>query len=96
MAAKKTTKKAPKPVKDAAARQREAEIILVQLQDLGFPDVELARPAALLRAFAEQGVGATETFRYDGFGVEVLVQLSTQPHVTSFARVRRLTTQRGC
>lgn len=79
-----------KKVKDQASRRREAENILVQLQDLGFPDELLEKPVQALRDFVDQGLGVTQTYKHPEMGVELLLQLSLQPHVTSFARVRRV------
>lgn len=85
-----------KPVKSPEARAREAEMIREQLDQLGFPEEALRAPRGVLEAFRDEGRGATEEFRYPDLGVSVVLQLSVQPHVVSFARVRRLTTQRGC
>jgi hypothetical protein len=79
-----------RPVKDAATRAREARLITSQLEDLGIPEADLAPLKAALDAFAREGHGLTETYRLRALGVRVTLQLSTQPHVTSFARVGRL------
>jgi hypothetical protein len=79
-----------KPVKAGEARAAEAALILRQLQDLGFPDEDLRLPREALAAFADRGEGMTDVYKYRHHGVEVRLQLSTQPHVVSFARVRRI------
>lgn len=87
--------KAAKPAKAAKAeevRRREAEMILVQLGDLGFPDETLSGIRRALDDFC-QGWGSTSTHAFPDLGVTVLLQLSVQPHVTSFARVRGRPTQ---
>jgi hypothetical protein len=76
--------------KDEAARRREAEMIRVQLEDLGFPAGALADVAAALDDFASKGWGLTRTFRMPELGVAVMLLLSTQPRVTSYARVRKM------
>ena len=80
---------APKKTKSEEERRREAEMIRVQLEDLGFPEEALHGVKRALEDFGGKGWGATETFKFPGLGVSVLLLLSTQPHVTSYARVRR-------
>lgn len=82
--------KREKRVKDEAARRREAKMLMGQLEDLGFPEETLTSVRAALEDFATEGYGVTRTFPFREFGVSVLLQLSTQPHVTSFARVRKM------
>lgn len=79
-----------KPAKRPEARAKEAEMILIQLEDLGFPAQDLEDVRQALEAFVRDGTGWTHTYKRRHLGVEVLLQLSTQSHVTSFARVRRL------
>lgn len=86
-AAKAKAVKAAKPVKTEDVRRREAEMILVQLGDLGFPDDALSGIRRALDDFC-RGWGSTSTHAFPELGVTVLLQLSLQPHVTSFARVR--------
>lgn len=81
---------ANKPSKAREDRAREAEMIRRQLDDLGFPEESLKGIMATLEAFVEEGVSATQTFKFRDLGASVLLQLSMQPHVISFARVRRL------
>lgn len=82
--------KPPKPRKDADARRREARLIRTQLQDLGIPDQDLEPVGAALDEFVDRAEGVTRTFKLPHLGVAVLLQLSMQPHVVSFARVRRV------
>lgn len=79
-----------KAAKSEEARAQEARLIAIQLQDLGVPEEDLAAMKAALRVFADEGVGHTQAYKLRHLGVEVLLQLSTQSHVVSFARVRRL------
>lgn len=72
------------------ARRREADAIRVQLGDLGFPEEALREVDAALHEFREDGWGLTKAYKMPDLGVQVLLQLSTQAHVTSFARVRKL------
>lgn len=78
-----------KPAKQEEARAREAEMIRVQLEDLGFPEDDLKPIKEALQTFVDRGEGWTETYKLPHLGVEVLLQLSMQPHVVSFARVRK-------
>lgn len=78
-----------KPVKDEPAREREADLIRRQLEDLGFAHDVLGDVYAALDRFATRGEGSTTTHRFPGYGVKVILLLSTQPHVTSYARVTR-------
>lgn len=71
------------------ARRREAQLIGGQLDDLGFPEETLVDVRAALEEFAARGYGVTKTFRFRELGVAVTLLLSTQPHVTSYARVSR-------
>lgn len=71
------------------ARRREAGAIRAQLGDLGFPEEALREVEAALEDFCT-GWGLTKTYRMPELGVAVLLQLSTQAHVVSFARVRKL------
>lgn len=76
--------------KAAEARVREAEMIRSQLDDLGLPDTdEVVAIRAALDEFARDGVGTTRTWTLPGFGVRVTVLLSTQAHITSYARLHR-------
>lgn len=80
-----------KAVKTAEARAAEALLIESQLSSFGFPaDEVLDAPRAALRAFAADGVGSTTMQRLPALGVSVMLLLSTQPHVTSYARVSKL------
>lgn len=81
--------KTPKPVKTPEARAREAELIRAQLADLGFAHDALTGMVADLDRFSAEGVGCTATHRFPEYGVRVILLLSTQPHVTSYARVTR-------
>lgn len=83
-----TAKPAAKETKSQEARAREARMILVQLQDLGVPERALEAMRATLDDFVG-GVGATQTWTLRDEGVKVTLLLSTQPHVVSYARVRR-------
>lgn len=89
MSAKKTPRPARQP-KSAEARAREAGMIRTQLEDLGFPAQDLEEIREALDAFVRDGASWTGTYKRRHLGVEVLLQLSMQAHVTSFARVRRL------
>ena len=81
-----------KPVKEASVRRREAEMIRAKLDDLGLAEEALRRgiiPA--LEDFVDRGWGSTTTHAFAEYKCSVLLQLSLQPHITSFARVRRIT-----
>lgn len=71
-------------------RRREAEMIRVQLEDLGFPESALDAPKKVLEEFADKGYGSTTTHRLPDLGVAVVLQLSMQPHVMSFARLKKI------
>lgn len=66
-------------------------MIRVQLEDLGIPPDTLALRGvtSALNDYAAKGWGLTQTFRLPELGVAVLLLLSTQPHITSYARVRK-------
>ena len=70
-------------------RRKEAELIRSQLDELGFPEESLKDVQAALSDFC-QGWGSTRTFKFPDLGVSVLLLLSTQAHITSYARVRKL------
>jgi len=90
MGKKKTTARAARPVKDREARAAEAEMIRGQLDDLGFPAYDADPLHKALRDFADLGYGTTEKHSFPHLGVSVTLQLSTQPHIVSYARVSRL------
>ena len=85
----KPAKKTPKTPKTPEARAREAELIRTQLADLGFAHDALRDVVADLDRFANEGLGCTATHRFPEYGVRVILLLSTQPQVTSYARVTR-------
>lgn len=78
-----------RPPKEEDARRGEAALIGGQLDGLGFPEEALADVRAALEEFVSRGYGVTKTFRFRELGVAVTLMLSTQPHVTSYARVSR-------
>lgn len=78
-------------LKDQEARRREAEMIRSKLDDLGIAEEALRRGiVTALEDFAERGWGSTTTHSFPEYSICVHLQLSLQPHITSFARVRRL------
>lgn len=79
--------KTPKPPE---VRRREAEMIRVQLEGLGFPESALESPNKVLEEFVTKGYGSTTTHRLPDLGVAIMLQLSMQPHVMSFARLRKI------
>lgn len=81
--------KEPKEPKSREARAREAEMIRTQLADLGFP-TGASDIWGALDEFVDMGFGLTRAWKFGDLGVEVMLLLSTQPRVTSYARVRRL------
>ena len=84
-------KKRVRAVKDEAVRRLEADTIRAKLDDLGMADEALGRaiqPA--LEDFAVRGWGSTAAHTFPEYNIAVLLQLSLQPHIPSFARVRRL------
>lgn len=82
--------KQPKQTKTDDARRREAELIRAKLRDeLGITEDALVQVLRALDEFADKGWGCTQTFKVPEYGIVVLLQLSTQPHISSFARVRR-------
>jgi len=78
-----------KPVKSREVRVAEAVAIRRQLADMAFPAQDIQDMAAALSEFVSAGQGVTRTFKLRHLGVDVLLQLSMQPHITSFARVRK-------
>lgn len=81
--------KARKARKTPEARAREAEMIRMQLDDLGLPREEVAEAHRALDSFSIDGIGSTQSWRVPGFGVTVTLLLSTQPHIVSFAKVSK-------
>lgn len=79
-----------KPRKSAEKRAAEARMIRVQLEDFGFPSEALATILTDLEEFSVGGESLTKEYKLRELGVTVLLQLSVQPHVTSFARLRKL------
>lgn len=79
-----------KTPKAPEVRRREAEMIRVQLEGLGFPESALEAPNKVLEEFVTKGFGSTTTHRLPDLGVAVMLQLSMQPHVMSFARLRKI------
>lgn len=75
---------APKP---ADQRREEAARLASQLVAVGLPLQDLSPVLDKLRAFANEGVGASGTVPAAGFAVHYL--LSTQAHVTSFVRIAK-------
>lgn len=75
-------------LKDGETRRREAEMILGQLEDLGIPADALRPIRGALEDFVDRAWGSTTTHKFPDYGVVVLLQLSVQPHATSFARLR--------
>lgn len=87
--------KPAKQLKDGETRRREAEMILGKLEDIGIP-VDALRPiAGALEEFVDRARGSTTTHKFPEYGVTVLLQLSVQPHITSFARLRRTPARQG-
>ena len=83
-------KKTPKTPKTPEARRREADLIASQLDELGFAAQDLEDIRAALSRFAADGEGCTRTWKFPPLGVGVELLLSTQPHITSYARAHRL------
>ena len=79
-----------KAVKDQVSRGREAEMIREQLDHLGFPEEMQGGLRTAFADFVDNGVGCTRRFKFRALGVEVVLLLSLQPRVTSYARVRAL------
>jgi hypothetical protein len=90
MAAPGAKKKTAKPIKAPEARRREAETIRSKLAEFGFPAQDLERVERWLLEFEEQGWGCTHELRVPHLGVSLLLQLTTQSHITSFVRLRAL------
>lgn len=80
---------APKPTKTQAQRTAEAVRIRAQLEEFGFPEETLTDIKDALRDFVN-GYGVTKTYVMRDLGVSVLLLLSLQPHVTSYARLRKV------
>lgn len=78
-----------KALKSEEARRREVEMIRSQLDDLGLPEADVRGVHAALDEFARDGVGQTRTWKMQGFGVGITLLLSTQPHITSYAKLSR-------
>ena len=75
--------------KSAEARRGEADRIAAQLDDVGVPEDALRDMKAELERFAAQGLGCTRTWKFPEVGAAVSLLLSTQAHITSYARVHR-------
>lgn len=79
-----------KPVKDPSSREAEVRLIRLKLGEFGFAEDDLTGINRALDEFVTAGIGVTQKFKFRHLGVEVLLQLSTQPHITSFARLRKM------
>ena len=79
-----------KPVKTAEDRRRETDTIRAKLAEFGFAAQDLQEVERLMLDFEDQGWGSTREHRLPHLGVSLLVQLSTQPRITSFVRLRPL------
>lgn len=82
--------KPPKPVKTAEDRRRETDTIRAKLAEFGFAAQDLQEVERLMLDFEDQGWGSTREHRLPHLGVSLLVQLSTQPRIASFVRLRPL------
>ncbi len=79
-----------KVLKSEDVRAREAEMIRSQLDDLGFPDSEEIQAVhEALHVFVRDGTGVTHAWKMREFGVTIILLLSTQPHITSYAKITR-------
>lgn len=79
-----------RPPKSEDVRRRETDLIRAQLDELGFPEESLEDIGRALQEFSARGYGVTKTYRFADLGVTVTLLLSTQPHITSYARVSRV------
>lgn len=78
------------PPKTPETRQQEARLIREKLGEMGFVDEALGDVDRALDDFAARGWGSTATHTFPELGVAVVLLLSVQAHVTSYARVRAL------
>lgn len=79
--------KRSKVVKTREARAEEVRHIRAKLSELGFVEDDLSAVDTDLGFFEAHAASITNTHKFPHLGVVVHLVLSTQPHITSHARV---------